>query len=244
MSNISCIRAWSLFIALPILGFCLTNVVWADAIVNPRSDDLWDISQGSVVTGHSGMAGGFSANEFISESLGTWPIFRDDRHENFVHFFEWQTSSDIDLKSFSMIAAHDLGGGRDARYRGFKTFRLFGFNDSTSTFDQLFELTDIPLLYKDTDPLPGMLMDYRYGDNGLAFWANIPTFTGDRFRAEFVQYSSAGFGHASGPRIRELDGFDFAAVPEPGSFFVLMVAFAAGCLGINWRARESGTNPG
>ncbi len=206
----------------------------ADVIVNPRTDDLWDLSQGTSITAHSAEKFGFPVERILSETSTIDALFTDGQFENFVHFFEWQTPADVTVRSFSLIANHD-GAPRDARYRGFKTFRLLGFNDSSSQFETLFELTGIPLQYSNVTPQPNMFLDTSYPEYALAFHANIPAYTSDRFRAEFVQYSSIGFGHASGPRIRELDGFSTTVVPEPS---MLLWSLGAACSALTWRRRR------
>ena len=198
----------------------------AETVVNPTTDDLWDLSQGTVITAHSPDSFGWPVEGVLSESPLTDALFTDSQFEDYVHFLEWQTPSAIELRSFALIATHDLASGRDARYRGFKAFRLYGYDESTSSFEQLFELADIPLLYGNVEAQPGMYIDTSKPINTLAFRANLSPFVGDRFRAEFVQYSSIARGHASGPRIRELDGFAAAAVPEPSALALLSFGFA------------------
>ena len=198
------------------------NSALADIVVNPQTNDLWDLTGGTVVTAHSLEEPGFPVERILSETPSTIDaLFWDWESENFVHYLEWQTPTSVELRSFSLMATHDGPPLRDARYRGFKAFRLYGYNTTTSSFDQLFELTDIPLSYGDIVAQPGMFIDDSKPDNTLAFQANIPTFNGDRFRAEFVQYSSVGHGHAAGPRVRELDGFSVSAVPEPSTSMLL-----------------------
>ncbi|MEL6109963.1 MAG: hypothetical protein AAFU85_28460 [Planctomycetota bacterium] len=196
----------------------------AGVVVNPVSDDLWDLSQGTTITSHSAEHRSFPIEAIFSETPQPHALFSDAFVEDHVQFVEWQTTSTIDLRSFSLLAIHD-GTPRDARYRGFKTFRLQGYDVATNSFQTLFEMTDIPLRYGDAVAQQNMFIDDSRGQNFLTFRANIPTFSGDRFRAEFVQYSSIARGHASGARIWELDGFDtsFAssAVPEPSAFLAL-----------------------
>ena len=199
----------------------------AGVMINPVSDDHWDLSQGSVITSHGPTLSRFPIQGIFSET-GIHPhtLFSDQFREDHVHFVEWQTAATIDLRSFSLLAIHDGPPLRDARYRGFKTFRLFGFDQGSNSFQQLFELTNIPLLYRDVVAQPGMFIDETKNPEVLAFRANIPTFTGNRFRAEFVQYSSIARGHAAGARIWEMDGFSESfsppTVPDPTSLLAIL----------------------
>ena len=67
-------------------------------VVVPSTNDLWDISQGSVVTGTSGADVPYSdirdmfGGQFSEVDPGT-TLFADGRPPGFVHYVEWQTPS-------------------------------------------------------------------------------------------------------------------------------------------------------
>jgi hypothetical protein len=63
--------------------------------------------------------------------------------------------------------------------------------------------------------------------NTLEYWAAVTPTTNQYFRAEFVQYGPPG--NASGPRVYELDGYDFV-IPEPAA----MPLLGAGLILLAW----------
>ena len=125
----------------------------------------------------------------------------------------------------------------NALLRGFSNFQLFAENPNTGQFDmQLYEISPTNP-YGNTPEPPFTLIDRNPGSAhpsvSLAFTANVFPNTARRFRAEFVQFGSIN-ANASGPRIRELKGFDtfhpdIPPVPEP-SGFVLTVSGLLGLL--------------
>lgn len=204
------------------------------------TDDLWDISQGNVVTAHTGVRFGSDITNMFGGTAGSVEpgntLFRDGVPTGTVHAVEWQTAAVITLRSFVLFAAHDEPP-RDATARGFSRFTLYAFNAMTSAFDiVLFELFPSNP-YGDTPAPSGALIETNLNNNQLRLAANVTPTTTDRFRAEFVQF---GFfaSNASGPRVMELDGFDtFHAalatvpVPEPTSLGLLASGLALLALG-------------
>ena len=188
--------------------------------------DLWDISQGTIVTAHSqlhhptGLMGmsGFSSDGrnmfggyFGWSGLGGWSphhetYFDQDCVAGTIHWVEWQTPSPITLRSFNLVAVHapppyDMSIAAS----GFSQFRLQWADTPGGPWTTLYELTD-------SDP-DG---DLHYGggptyteENYLELAVNIDPTSAQYWRAEFVQY--ADYGNAAtdwGVRIDELDGYD------------------------------------
>jgi hypothetical protein len=193
--------------------------------------DLWDVSQGSTVTSHTGVIFGSDIRNMFGFVSGfpTDPtvntLFRDFQPAGTLHAVEWQTAAAISLRSFTLFAAHD-GADRGATARGFSRFTLYAFNPVTSSFDiKLFEL--FPSNPYGNTPAPAFSVIETNGDkNLLVVGANIAPVTAQRYRAEFVQFGVFA-PNASGPRVFELDGFDTlhedvaAPVPEPASIMLV-----------------------
>jgi len=77
----------------------------------------------------------------------------------------------------------------------------------------------------DTDPDA----DHLYGGGPnytpaqyLEYCTVVPSTTAQYWRAEFVQYGDV-MGNASGPRVIELDGYDYV-IPEPATICLLGTA--------------------
>lgn len=177
------------------------------------SDDLWDISKGCVVAATSGvvdypdeywdsniyrMFGAVGGD--TAEPVST--LFADYMPAGTIHWVEWRTSTEITLRSFNLVAAHD-GDVRNITYRGFSTFRLFSSDDGISW----------NLIYTyETDPdndgyYGGGTADTYTTPNALELSVDVrPPVIARHFRAEFVQTGEPG--NSSGPRIVELDGYD------------------------------------
>ena len=213
-------------------------------LAEPAStNDLWDVSQGSKVTDTSGImnpGGGFWAsyadNMFGAVHPGTAEayntLFPDGKAAGYTHWIEWQTPSEIALKSFNLVAGHD----GDSKYskgsifkRGFSEFELFAWDGSgwTSVYDFM---TD-----SDGDGLYGGGPSYP-AKTALELTVNLGSpMIAQRFRAEFTQ---AGDSINGGPRILELDGYGYylgddeggSSVPEPTT--VLLLAMGLLVLGV------------
>lgn len=161
------------------------------------SDDLWEISQGSVVGNHSAVKPGWSINAIFGPGE---TLLAESQSTGFVHFVEWQTPSPVTLRSFSLWAQNE-GMTR----RAFSQFILY--SDSGGTWEEVYNTG------------PGF--DYTGWVN---IEGDVtPAVTAQDFRAEFVQASWTSWV-ASGPRIWELDGFDTfldGSVPEPATLSLL-----------------------
>ena len=189
----------------------------ADAI---SSSDLWDVSQGTVVTDHSpvldvsstwysdirDMFGGeFSAVERNRTLFA-------DRPAGTVHWVEWQTDAPVAVNAYNLVASAE---GTNSDVRAVSRFSLYAW-DGTS-WDLLDEfLPSIPY---------GGGPTYT-GANFLEAFRTFDTVTAQQFRAEFVQSTNTQ-GLNWGPRINELDGI--FVIPEPSVSLLmggLIAAFA------------------
>jgi len=194
--------------------------------------DLWDVSQGTVVTGNSALhpsAGRFGANMFGSGAAtddrygeGDNTIFVDGKSPGYEHWIEWETASSIQINSFNLVASHDLA---EPRYRAFGTFELFNWDG-----------TDWNALYTYTASNPYGGGTTYTAANFLELEGTFSPVNAQRFRAVFTQYSNFGGNLASGPRIHELDGYyiETSPVPEPAT----LILFGMGLLGVAGISRK------
>jgi hypothetical protein len=170
----------------------------------PSTEDLWDVSQGVVVTGTSGIRFGFDALDmFGAENSPIGPghtIFADDQPPGFVHYIEWQTTNPVLVGRINLFAAGD--SPLYLNQREFDRFVLRAKSPGSATFDM------VVIDYTPTHPYE--LLDQ---DSSLLLSARISPFRSQEFRAEFTQFT-AGRGY-DGPRIFELDAFGPDCVPLP-----------------------------
>ncbi len=166
----------------------------------PSTNDLWDISQGSVMTSNSGLDSGSDPRDmFGGQFSSTEPdrtIFADGRPPGFVHSIEWQTSAPVTVDSFALFAA---GDGPTAPFPTQREFAQFVLKAKSSPLATNYDLTLYTLVvtnhpYIFVDPV-----------NSALVATNITPVTAQYFRAEFTQYN-AGNGF-DGPLVLELDGF-------------------------------------
>jgi len=170
----------------------------------PSNADLWDVTQGSIVTSTSGVqrrTGGavrdmFGAMENAVPIERGSTVFKDGQLKGFVHFVEWQTPHPVTIDRVDLYAHHD-GPGFDANERGFSRFTLLARDLGTGVFDARLEFS------------PDNPYDH-IGISSLLMSEEIPPVTARQFRAEFVQFGDRSPGQR-GPRIVELDGF----APKP-----------------------------
>jgi uncharacterized repeat protein (TIGR01451 family) len=166
------------------------------AFLVPVTSDLWDISQGATVTTSSGMHGASSITNMFGGSGGVEPlntIFRDDQAAGFTHFVEWSAASPIALTGYRLFTYDD--GAANVGDRGFTSFRLYGRTSPTAPY----QLLDQYIPSSNPSPTPSVTI----GVERL-----ITSFTGQDFRAEFVQYANNSF---PGVRVVELDAIATAA---------------------------------
>ena len=174
--------------------------------VPTSATDVWDVTQGAVVTASSdihpavGSAGAmFGENGQFNTDGSAWTFFADGQPEAFVHFVEWETPADVTIAGIRVFAFGDadLNNGRE-----FAELRIKAKSTGSSDYD-LTLLTFVPSHpYAFIDPLSWLIMEQT-----------ITPVTARYFRAEFVQYSgNPGF---DGPRIVEIDAITGEAPPPP-----------------------------
>lgn len=212
-------------------SFCASAV--GTPLIPPTAyvkDDLFDVSTGVVVTGHSPLST-IPPRNVISDLFGggepgnpdhNYGIhFGDESGTGFQHFVEFSTPEPRTIYSIGLAGAHDLGRGWFGR--GFSTFELWGDGVLVYTFD-----TANP--YSAMVPPPESAIVHNT-DAWIEMVANLPQpATASEWKAIFVQPGDLYRGHANGPRLSELNGFGFrVVVPEPGTWCVLAWAlwFAA-----------------
>lgn len=169
------------------------------------STDAWDVAQGSSVITHSPL---IHAGERADEMFGALntggpesgsTLFADNLPVDTPHSVEWQTSGNVDIGRIALYASTD----GDTEARGFKAFRLSGWDGGA--YQTLYQA---PIKHPYANPSAGR-------PDLLTRCINIPVMTTDRFKAEFIQLSPANPLN-SGPRIRELDGFEVSTVISGG----------------------------
>lgn len=159
--------------------------------------DVWDTTQGAVVTQVSGRAGPafnpdnmFGATYPTPDGLPSF-TFEDGRPQGYVHFIEWRTKFPVTVRSFNLHAQGD--GTQFQNGREFDRFRLLAKSPGSSTFNTI--------LYDFTPTHPYSFEDY---ETRLVISDNLPLVAASEFRAEFFD---TGVRFWSAPRIWELDGF-------------------------------------
>lgn len=196
---------------IAVTSLFLLRISVVHAAAAPVTDDLWDVSQGSVVLANSRVHPVSDITHMFGGSSGTIEVdnllFFDGAPVGFTHFVEWRTSSPATIGQFNLYAAHDASGITE---RGFSKFELKAFDAATSAFNVVFS-------YFPTSPY-GLVEE----DTSLLLSTTIIPVTAQRWRAEFTQAGPASL--AAGPRVMELDGF--APVPLPPAGLLLAPALA------------------
>mgnify|MGYP003695029651 CR=1 FL=1 len=217
------------------------------AVIVQSHDDLWQLSQGNMVTSTTATLGGTSGGNLFGGSAGVEPgnvLFSDSFDVGHVHAVEWQTMAPVEVLSFSLFAQHE--GFRfspnelTTQQRGISEFRLLAFNSDMEQFEQVYSIS-MAGSYGETVAPPGSLIDPGNPGYSLALAADIDPVTAQLWRAEFIQAgdrSTSGIDvRALGPRIMELDAFGTlhpVMIPEPG----VGALFAAGALALLVFARR------
>jgi hypothetical protein len=212
-----------------VTGLCIVTSAAASAIPISNSD-LWDLSQGAVLTATSGALNyhpGYAsdARNALGGVFGTIEagnlLFKDynapgatggNVAPGFVHFIEWETPAEIMLRSFS-LHAYNEGMLR----RAFNRFTLYGRADPGDAWNVVYDTG----------------AGYTYGPGQLDLTVNVTPLASKYFRAEFVQNTWSD-PRAVGPRIQEIDGYDFfqqglpvpQAIPEPGVLGLVLAGLA------------------
>jgi hypothetical protein len=159
------------------------------------SNDLWDISQGTVVTATSGAIPGYTIDAMFggASELSDWAYFSDTQPPGFVHFVEWETPGDVTVGRVQLYAMGDFFFGFPNNERDFSHFTLRAKSAGSTTYDMTLIEYDPTHPYTFVGPFP-LIIDQ-----------NITPVVSHSFRAEFTQYDT-GSG-VDGPRIVELDAF-------------------------------------
>ena len=163
---------------------------------------------------------GYSSSN--TESVNT--IFGDTYSKGYSHTVTWTTNAPVTIGSFNLVAGHDFGGTeyRDQNYRGFSAFRL-EYLDASNNWLVLYSVSGIGttavLGDEKSHPVYGGGANYP-GLSEYELYATIAPTTAQTWRISFDQFGEPN-GHASGPRIKELDGFTFQPVPEPTTMLLL-----------------------
>lgn len=202
----------SLFVLLVSLSLSLSR---SHALDFGITTDLWDISQGTIITGNSpfdpafGSPHPYDGRDLFGGHFGDYlpesgdAVFADGMPTGFAHFVQWKTIAPVTIGSFNLFAQAD---GDPTFQREMGRFRL----QAKSPGSLVFDLT----LYDAVITRP-----YNYLDvsQSLLVSATIASVTAQEFRAEFYDVGGTPYG---GPRVIELDGF--APVPEPTSATLLL----------------------
>ena len=164
--------------------------------------DLWDISQGTVITSSSPPIPGYAIESmFGGFSIVDWAYFSDSQPPGFVHFVEWQTLEDVTVGQIQLFALGDAVFGFPNNQREFAHVTIRAKSVGSATYD--LTLVD----FTPTHP-------YSFaGPNRLLVDDTIPPVVSRSFRAEFTQFDTDG--PFDGPRIIELDAFPPVPPPPP-----------------------------
>jgi hypothetical protein len=185
----------------------------------------------STIHGQSNVSNMFGAS-LGSADIGS-TVFNDYSAQGYWHTVQWTLNSAIILGSFNLVAAHDgtnynpndgyTKGYRDQNYRGFSAFTL-EYLDAANNWQTLYSLSNIGttavLGDGSTHPVYGGGVNYP-SPWVYELYADVAPTSARTWQISFQQYGPAN-GHASGPRILELDGFVYTnSVPEPATLILL-----------------------
>ena len=176
------------------------------------SSDLWDVSQGTIVTANSPVL--FASSSWFSDirdifggefsAVETNRTLFADRPAGTTHWVEWQTSAPVAVNAYNLVASAE---GANFDVRAISRFSLYAWDGSSwDLLDEIFP--SIP--YGGGPTYTGL--------NFLEEFRTFDTVTAQQFRAEFVQ-SANSQGLNWGPRINELDGF--YVIPEPSASLLI-----------------------
>ncbi len=236
-------------LALPLVVLCCPAVSRA---LPASSADLWDVSQGTAVTGTSGALHYSDSYRSYVENIfgasggieGSNTLFKDYMSPYFTggpvpagyaHYVEWNTPADVTIRSFNLLAYNE---GMDRR--AFNHFELYA--DTGSGWQSLFQ-QDFAASPENPDGYGGS--PTNTDSNWLELEVDLSSpVTAQDFRAEFIQAPWTS-SNAIGPRVLELDGYDTFLdgssgagnpIPEPTT----MLLFGSGLIGLAGLARRSG----
>jgi hypothetical protein len=190
-------RNTSAFAACLVALLCARSLTAAPIPMVQVTNDLWDVSKGTVVTANSpsptnisGILGFATGAQLAQDSY-----FSDGKPAGSNHFIEFKTTAPVTIRSLNVWGGDDRIAGAFGR-RAFNEFRLFGWNGSAFVL-----LIDDPITVPYTQQGP------NGSDGALIVHQDIPGgYTSDKWRAEFVQTPALN-GTLFGPRVLEMDGF-------------------------------------
>lgn len=211
----------------PIIFLLLSSQCFATLI--PSSFDLWDVTNGTQITGSSNTwcYGYGEAFHSMPESMfgyeqnvphGNDLIF-EHRYRNFTHWVTW-TTPEITVESMYVFLSHDgpapsYGNSwYDAGAHGTKTLRFYVGNSPNP-----FLTIDFTNPYVNTMFGSNVVLCESDGYGNLALAIDTPTVNGTMWRMEAVQYGD-WFQDLGGPRIQEVDVF---ATPEPNTMILMLI---------------------
>src|SRR5712691_9378511 len=104
----------------------------AAATMTQVTNDLWDVSRGTVITANSpsgappiaGILGFATGSQLQQDSY-----FADGKPAGFAHFIEFKTVNPVTIRSLSVWGGDDRNGGVP-QARSFNEFKLYGWNGS------------------------------------------------------------------------------------------------------------------
>jgi hypothetical protein len=171
------------------------------------NNDLWDVTQGSVVTAHSGMRESFPGSGIeissVNDAFGALETpddpgvatFRDDQPEGATHSIDWRTPLPVIVGEFQWHAAHEFDNGNQ---RAFDRVRLLGREHDSG---------DIVLLYESELPVPFPIVGI--GGARVERCVALHPVLVQEFRVELRQ-AGAVKGANNGPQLFELNAYGAA----------------------------------
>jgi hypothetical protein len=168
------------------------------------NDDLWDVTQGSVVTANSGMQesapGSGIVVSSVDDAFGATDTagdpgvatFRDDAPVGTVHSIDWRTPVPVLAGEFQMHAVHESTNGNQ---RAFDRVRLLGREFGSGQMLTLYE-SQMPIPFP-IDGIDGARVERCVGLRPRLV---------QEFRIEFTQ-AGAMAGASNGPQLFELNAY-------------------------------------
>lgn len=186
----------------------LSAFLITQSIAAISSTDLWDITQGSIVTSSSQMGYGAASNMFGDNQVdSSYPLevgsalFQDWYSAGHVHWVEWSSATIIHLRGYNLTLDHDR---EESGNRGMSLFSLYGRLSASTPWQPL-------------DSFSPNIHPYTPSEHSGSF----DEFKGQFFRAEFTQYAPI-----YGVRVSELDAI--TTIPETSSAGIIATFFALG----------------
>jgi len=220
----------------PVGNVGFADVTVTSSLVLQSQDDLFDVHQGTVVTGTSGLLSGITDPGMLGGSDSLEPgntVFASGRTNGFVHTIDWRTFASVTVTNVKVFARGDLS----TSYREFSQFTLKAKSPGSSTFDlTVFSYTPPTLPWPFLDPDSFLMLD-----------TNFTAVTAQEFRAEVVQFDN-------GPRIMEVDGFGPSSTGPPvvidqpsdvtafGGSMAILSAHVSGASPLHFQWQHANTN--